>query len=148
MTTAAAMPRKYIAKSVMPGSVTKPTHRLGTNAPMSSAYTGSRALQLMNGAIMMVVNRSRRLSMLRVAMMPGIAQANDDISGMNERPDRPTLPMTRSMMNAARAMYPLSSSTHRKKKRMAIWGTKVSVVPTPAMTPSTSSERSAPGGMA
>src|SRR5512133_3818544 len=89
-TTAATMPRKYMEKSVMPGSVTNPTHRLGTKAPMSRAYTGSRALHDMNGAIMIVVNRSRRLSMLRVAMMPGIAQANDDNSGMNERPESPT----------------------------------------------------------
>ena len=145
---AAMMPRKYSAKSVMPGSVTKPTQRFGTNAPMSSAYTGSRALHDMNGAIMMVVKRSRRLSMLRVAMMPGMAQAKDESSGMNERPDSPTLAITRSMMNAARAMYPLSSSTQRNMKRMAICGTKVSVVPTPAMTPSTSSERRAPAGIA
>ena len=56
----------------------------------------------MNGAIMMVVMRSRRLSMVRVAMMPGIAQANDDSSGMNARPESPTRPMMRSMMKAAR----------------------------------------------
>ena len=101
---AAAMPRKYIANSVMPGRVTKPTHRLGTKAPMSSAYTGNRALHDMNGAIMMVASRSRRLSMLRVAMMPGIAHANEESSGMNDRPERPTRLMMRSMMNAARAM--------------------------------------------
>ncbi len=35
--TAATIPRKYIANSVMPGSVTKPTQRLGTKAPMSRA---------------------------------------------------------------------------------------------------------------
>ena len=58
----------------------------------------------MKGAIMIVVRRSRRLSMVRVAMMPGIAQANDEISGMNERPESPTRPISRSMMNAARAM--------------------------------------------
>ncbi len=37
-------------------------------------------------------------------MIPGIAHANDDNNGMNDRPDSPTLPMMRSMMNAARAM--------------------------------------------
>src|SRR5882672_812178 len=101
-TTAATMPRKYIENSVIPGSVRMPIQRLGTNAPMSSAYTGRRALQDMNGATMIVVSRSRRLSIVRVAMMPGMAQANDDSSGMNARPDSPTLPMIRSMMNAAR----------------------------------------------
>ena len=45
---------------------------------------------------MMVATRSRMFGMVRVAMIPGIAQANDDSSGMKARPDRPTLPITRS----------------------------------------------------
>ena len=40
--------------------------------------------------------------MVRVAMMPGIAQAKLDSNGMNARPDSPTLPMMRSSRNAAR----------------------------------------------
>ncbi len=63
---------------------------------MSSAYTGRRAEQVMSGAIMMVVSRSRQLGMVRAAMMPGIAQAKLDSSGMNARPDRPTPPIMRS----------------------------------------------------
>ena len=59
-------------------------------APISSAYTGSRAEQVISGAIMMVTSRSRQLLMVRVAMTPGIAQAKLDSSGMKERPDRPT----------------------------------------------------------
>ncbi len=51
---------------------------------------------------MMVTRRSRQLVMERVAMMPGTAQAKLDSSGMKERPDRPTLPMMRSSMKAAR----------------------------------------------
>src|SRR5437773_12030138 len=98
------MPRKYIENSVRPGSVMNPTQRLGMNAPVSRAYTGSGALHDMNGAITIVVMRSRRLSIVRVAMMPGIAHANDDSRGMNARPESPTRPMMRSMMNAARAM--------------------------------------------
>jgi hypothetical protein len=39
---------------------------------------------------------------VRVAMMPGMAQAKLDSSGMNERPDSPTLPITRSSRKAAR----------------------------------------------
>ena len=38
-------------------------------------YTGSRAEQVMNGAIRMVAMRSRLLSMVRVAMMAGTAHA-------------------------------------------------------------------------
>ena len=72
------------------------------NAPISRAYTGSRAEQVISGAIMMVTSRSRGLAMLRVAMMPGMAQAKLDSSGMNERPDSPTPPMMRSSKKAAR----------------------------------------------
>ena len=42
--------------------------------------------------------------MVRVAMMPGIAQAYELSSGMNDLPLRPTRLIRRSMMNAARAM--------------------------------------------
>ncbi len=44
-------------------------------AAMISVYTGRRAEQVMNGAIRMVAKRSRLLSMVRVAMMAGTAQA-------------------------------------------------------------------------
>ena len=60
------------------------------NAPIRIAYTGSRALQLISGATRIVVSRSRRFSITRVAITPGIAQANDDSSGMNDLPLRPT----------------------------------------------------------
>ncbi len=39
---------------------------------------------------MIVAMRSRRFGIVRVAMMPGIAQAKLDSSGMNARPERPT----------------------------------------------------------
>ena len=76
--------------------------RPGMNAPISKAYTGKRAEQVMSGATMMVAMRSGRFGIVRVAMMPGIAQANDDSSGMNARPDSPTPPMRRSSRYAAR----------------------------------------------
>ena len=72
------------------------------NAPISSAYTGRRAEHVMSGAIMMVASRSRFDGMVRAAMMPGIAHAKLDNSGMNARPERPTLPMRRSSIYAAR----------------------------------------------
>ena len=59
-------------------------------APISSVYTGSRAEQVISGATMIVASRSRGLAMVRVAMMPGTAQAKLDSSGMKARPDRPT----------------------------------------------------------
>lgn len=52
-----------------------PTRVAGTKAPMSSAYTGNRAEQLISGTTMMVASRSSRCWMVRVAMMPGTAHA-------------------------------------------------------------------------
>ncbi len=72
------------------------------NAPISNAYTGSRAEQVISGAIRMVARRSRGSWMLRVPMMPGIAQAKLDSSGMNERPVNPTDSIRRSSRKAAR----------------------------------------------
>ena len=51
---------------------------------------------------MIVAMRSRQLPIVRVAMIPGIAHAKLDNSGMNERPDSPTVPISRSSMKAAR----------------------------------------------
>ena len=76
--------------------------RSGMKAAIKSAYTGRRAEQVMSGAMRMVTSRSRQCVMVRVAMMPGMAQAKLDSSGMNERPDSPTLPITRSSRKAAR----------------------------------------------
>ncbi len=69
----------------------------GTNAAISSAYTGKRAEQVMNGAAIIVAMRSRRLGMTRVAMMPGTAQAKLEIIGMIDWPERPTERMARSI---------------------------------------------------
>ena len=69
---------------------------------MSKAYTGKRAEQVMSGATRMVAMRSRMSGIVRVAMIPGMAQAKDDNSGMKARPERPTLPITRSSRYAAR----------------------------------------------
>ena len=79
-----------------------PTVRPGMKAPISSAYTGRRAEQVMSGAMRMVTSRSRQLEIERVAMMPGTAHAKLDSSGMNERPDSPTAPIVRSSRKAAR----------------------------------------------
>ena len=51
---------------------------------------------------MMVARRSFQLAMVRVAMMPGMAQAKLESSGMNARPDKPTLPIRLSSRKAAR----------------------------------------------
>ena len=100
---AETMPKTYSANSTTPCRLKTPaTVCAGMKAAMSSAYTGNRAEQVISGAIMMVVMRSRQLLMVRVAITPGMAQAKLDSSGMNERPDRPTVPITRSSRKAAR----------------------------------------------
>ena len=103
MSSALKMPAAYSAHSTSPCRLNQPpTVRWGMKAAISSAYTGSRAEQVISGAIMIVTSRSRQCVMVRVAMMPGTAQAKLDKSGMKERPDRPTLPITRSSRKAAR----------------------------------------------
>ena len=75
---ALTMPAKYSTNSTSPCRLTTPpTSRSGMKAAMISAYTGSRAEQVISGAIMIVTSRSRGFWMVRAAMMPGIAQAND-----------------------------------------------------------------------
>ena len=54
----------------------KPRNFVGANsAAISSVYTGSRAEQLISGRAIMVTMRSRRRSIVRVAMIAGTAQA-------------------------------------------------------------------------
>ena len=95
-----------MASMVKPGSPSRPFSQvcLGMNAAIRIVYTGKRALQLMSGATRMVVSRSRRFSITRAAMMPGMAQANDDSSGMNDLPLSPTRAISLSIRYAARAM--------------------------------------------
>ena len=64
---------------------------------------GSRAEQVMNGAIRIVARRSRLFSIVRLAMIAGTAQAYADSSGMKAFPFRPTNDIVRSAMRAARA---------------------------------------------
>ena len=70
---------------------------------MSITYTGRRAEQLVMGAMSVVISRSRALSIVRVAMMPGMAQAYELSSGTNALPFRPTPDIRRSIMKDTRA---------------------------------------------
>ena len=56
------------------------------------------------GATSIVTSRSFLFSIVRVAIIPGMAQAKELSSGMNDFPWRPTLLISRSIMNAALAM--------------------------------------------
>jgi len=100
MPSAPAMPSRYIRSRVRPGQPL----RCGMQAAISTVYTGRRAEQLMSGATRMVAKRSCRVSMVRVAMMPGMAQAKEDSMGMKLLPCRPTRLISRSIRKAARDM--------------------------------------------
>ena len=76
ITSAITVPSRYIASSVSPCKpTTPPSFVSGTHAAISTAYTGNLAEQLISGATRMVTSRSFGVSIVRVAMMPGIAQA-------------------------------------------------------------------------
>ena len=88
----------------------------------------------------MVARRSRADGSDRVAMMPGIAQANELSSATNARPSSPALDITRSIRNAARARYPLASSIAISTNNSTICGRNTK---TPPMPPITASDRNA-----
>ena len=107
-----------------------------------------RALQLMNGATNMVMSRSFQLEIVRVAIIPGIAQAMLDINGTTLLPFKPNGRINRSMMNTTRYKYPLSSKMEMKKNNMAICGTKTTTPPIPGIIPSEIKSFTIPGGIA
>ena len=98
MASAASTPMKYTE------NITAPWYASGKSAAMISVYTGRRAPQLISGAMNWVMSRSRRDSIVRVAMMAGTVQPKPTSRGMKLLPCSPTVRMARSMMNAARAM--------------------------------------------
>ena len=105
MKSATIIPNRYIDSMVNAGNPRKPrTALFGIQAAIKTVYTGNRAEQLMSGATRIVTNRSLWLSIVRVAMMPGIAHANELSIGIKLFPCRPTLLISRSIRNAARAM--------------------------------------------
>ena len=71
------------------------------NAAISKAYTGNRAEHVIKGAIIIVAKRSLSELILRVAIIPGMAQAKLESSGINERPLKPALDISLSNKKAA-----------------------------------------------
>src|SRR6266566_215192 len=99
--SATTIPSRYIDSMVRPLSLINPsTVTFGTHAAMSNAYTGKRAEQLISGATRIVTSRSLGLSIVRVAMMPGMAQANELSIGIKLLPCNPTLLINLSIKNA------------------------------------------------
>ena len=98
------MPPRTKPKAIKPWRPKKPIFIFGIKAPIIIIYTGQRAEHVINGAISIVVSLSFSCSMLLAAIIPGIAQAKLDRSGINARPFKPTLAISESTKNAARVI--------------------------------------------
>ena len=68
----------------------------------------------------MAIRRSRQLSIVRVAITAGMAQAAPEISGMVPFPLSPKGRMILSIRKTTLLIYPLSSNKEIKKKSKAI----------------------------
>jgi hypothetical protein len=108
--------------------------------------TGSRAEQLTKGITNMVIKRSFQLSIDRVAIIAGMAQAMPEIRGTTLLPFRPNCRMSLSIRNTTRAIYPVSSNMAIKRKRSMIWGTNIRIPPIPGKMPSVINENKGPSG--
>ncbi len=71
---------------------------------------------------------SRWFSRVLVAIMAGTLQPNPTSIGINDFPGNPRIRIKRSITNAARAMYPESSSKERKRNIKPMGGIKVAMV--------------------
>ena len=83
----------------------------------------------------MVIRRSFQFSILRVAIIAGIAQAVPETKGTTLLPDNPNLLIILSIKNTTRLMYPLSSSIEMNKNKKAICGIKIKIPPIPGIIP-------------
>ena len=90
----------------------------------------------MSGAINIVVKRSRSPSMVRAAIIPGIAQAKLESNGIKALPLSPTLAISVSIKKAARAIYPDASSARMNANKIIICGRNTITAPTPSIIPS------------
>src|SRR5579864_5523947 len=75
----------------------------GISAPITSVYTGNRAEHVISGTTIIVRIRSRRRSIVRVAVIAGTAHAKPNSIGTNARPCRFICFITRSMRYVTRA---------------------------------------------
>ena len=95
-TITAPIPRKYAEGA---------THEAPPKiAPATIAINGSFAPQGINVVVIIVILRSRSLSIVREAMIPGTPHPEPINIGMKDLPDKPKRRKIRSMINAIRAM--------------------------------------------
>ena len=104
-------------------------------AAAKTAKIANRAPQDINGAIMIVISRSRGASSVRAPITEGTLQPKPTISGTKDFPGRPNACIRRSITKAARAIYPESSRKERNRYIMPICGTSGSTVLIPPPSP-------------
>jgi len=112
------------------------------NAEISRTYTGSRALQLINGIERIVANLSHLFSMILVLIIAGTLHPKPKTIGIKLLPESPVFVIYRSMITAALAIYPVPSRKAIPIKSRKTFGVKTSTPPVPAIIPSTMTDRS------
>ena len=85
----------------------------------------------------MVILRSRSDETVRVAIIAGTEQPKPISIGTKLLPDNPIFLNGLSITNATLAIYPVSSSMDKKKKRVTTMGKNERTLPTPVNSPST-----------
>jgi hypothetical protein len=94
----------------------------------------------------MVINRSLRLSIIRVAIIAGTLHPKPMKSGIKDFPCKPILCISLSIIKTALAIYPVSSIKDIKRKRIIILGRKTITPPTPPIIASARKSLTIPGG--
>jgi hypothetical protein len=102
---------------------------------INKEYTGILALQLIKGAIRIVMRRSFQLDIVLADITPGMAQAKLDIRGTILLPLSPRGRIIRSIIKTTRDKYPVSSRMAIKKNNKAIWGININTPPIPGRIP-------------
>ncbi len=110
-------------------------------------YTGKRAAQVVNGITRMVINLSFQLSIFRVAITAGMAQAVPETRGTMLFPLKPNRLIILSIKNTTLLIYPLSSRIEINRNKNAIWGINITIPLNPGMIPSASKLVNWPGGI-
>ena len=93
----------YIENRATAPALNQPTDCPANTVPTTRMKIGRRALHDISGSASIVTSRSRRRSIVRVAITAGTAQAKPESRGTNALPCSPTLSSDRSMTKATRA---------------------------------------------
>ena len=137
-------PESTTANTPMKNAEVATNGEFPNTAPANKPIIGIFAPHGINPVVITVILRSFSCSMVRLAKIPGTPQPVATSIGMIDLPDKPNLRSTRSIINATRDIYPISSKIESNNESTKICGTKPSTAPTPATTPSMTSPYTQP----